>query len=582
MRLGACQGWRPREALACLKIAARCALVAPAMIHVAHAAGAPVVPVPVPVTLAVKLSLRGLHPAATSGALHCGAVAQTADWVTAHRSQLTDYANVSRFVLSTAHYFGHESLLRFPITNRSYEGTVTFTTTLSPQELTDSSTRAPYRPGPSVLAACWLMLNGAPAVVDASNLPVVIAPGNVAIVHESPLAAAVGDVAAGGSVSSTVPVAASGLFFAPGPVTAVANVQPGPAGASTATPSGLTSGMATHLTTPTTAAGVGAACACTGATGPAGPAGPPGPPGPAAASKDLVDKIAALQIQLDALKAMVSATNVGAVNIVSVTAPMDRKDSTGRDYSHAITRNQSVSIGESDTETIGVDRTETIGGNRSDKILKAWSASVGTNFAMAAAERAEVQGGNAYVQLGPNNLSEKVPGNFAQSVGLNRSVTVSESDTLSIGKGSNNQVGSSYALSAGTTMNLTAATALSLQSGGVSLQLGKADEVEQIAGNYTQTVGKSRSVTVEGIEATSIGGASTAQVGGAWQLTAGKSVVVNAGDGITFMTGSSSVTLAKDGTIAIKGSSITIESSGALTLKAGGVATLTGSKVITK
>jgi len=118
---------------------------------------------PLPVRQDVTLSLIRLHPAATTGALECGAVAQTREWVDGHRDSLTDYDSAQRWVLSTAHYYGQKALLGFQVANRSYAGTLTFNATLSPQALTDPATRLRFAPEPTILVACWLWIGGRPA-----------------------------------------------------------------------------------------------------------------------------------------------------------------------------------------------------------------------------------------------------------------------------------------------------------------------------------------------------------------------------------------------------------------------------------
>jgi len=177
---------------------------------------------PLPVRLQVTLKLSALHPAATKGALECGAVARTRDWVDSHRDSLTDYDSVTHWVLTPAHYYGERAILEFPITNRAYMGTQIFTTTLSPQALTDPATRARFAPNPTVLVACWLSINGRPAVWDQGSALQVISSWNVASVNSKPLVIGVAD--AGAAVSVAGQLSGQGLFFNPGPVNVVASL----------------------------------------------------------------------------------------------------------------------------------------------------------------------------------------------------------------------------------------------------------------------------------------------------------------------------------------------------------------------
>ena len=186
------------------------------------------------VRLDVTLNLSGLHPAATKGALECGAVAQTRSWVDGHRDGLIDYDSVSRSVLSPAHYFGQKAQLEFPIANRSYAGTQTFITTIGPPALIDPATHARFAPSPTVLVACWLWINGRPAAWDPGAGLLVVSSSNFTSVNQKPLAIAVADAGMGTSVATASQLSAQGLFFNPGPVSVAGNVPLG--GATSSTP----------------------------------------------------------------------------------------------------------------------------------------------------------------------------------------------------------------------------------------------------------------------------------------------------------------------------------------------------------
>lgn len=200
-----------------------------------HAAAMTAPAAPVPVSVSINLQLAALHPAVSRGALQCGVVAQSRSWVEAHRASLTDFASVAQWVLGTAHYFGQQSLLEFPVANRAFNGQLTYSTTLSAQALTDPATHAPFAPDPSALVACWLMLNGQPAVWDKGPGLQVVGSGNFASVDSNPLVIA--EAAASGAISTSGRLSAKGAFFVPGPVQLAAtlpggssaSVQPGTA-----------------------------------------------------------------------------------------------------------------------------------------------------------------------------------------------------------------------------------------------------------------------------------------------------------------------------------------------------------------
>lgn len=185
----------------------------------------PLAPGSMPVSLTVGVSLSGLHPAATKGALECGAVAQTNAWIDAHRDSLIDYDSVYRWVLGPAHYYGDKAILEFPVASGSYAGTLMFTTTLSAGALIDSSIRAPFAPSSSVLVACWLQINGRPAVWDQATGLQVVSSSNFASVNQKPMVVGVAEVGAGTPVNVTGQLSAQGLYFSPGPVALVEDLE---------------------------------------------------------------------------------------------------------------------------------------------------------------------------------------------------------------------------------------------------------------------------------------------------------------------------------------------------------------------
>ena len=198
---------------------------------------------PVPVQLRIQLNLTALHPAATTGALVCGALAQTRDWVEAHRDSLTEYATFDRLVRYPSHYVGQQATLAFPITGRTYSGTQTYTVTLSAQQLTDPATHLRFAPNPTVLAACWLSLNGQPVIPDALAGLQVVNTSNVTAVRGRAVVVASGD--AGPAVNLSGDLTLQGGVFTPGPVTLSASIGsagglPQLAGSLATTPVGVT------------------------------------------------------------------------------------------------------------------------------------------------------------------------------------------------------------------------------------------------------------------------------------------------------------------------------------------------------
>jgi len=198
---------------------------------------------PVPVQLRVQLNLTALHPAATTGALVCGVLAQTRDWVEAHRDSLAEYASFDRLVRYPSHYVGQQATLVFPITGRAYSGTQTYTVTLSAQQLTDPATHVRFAPNPTALVACWLLLNGQPAVPDTLAGLQVVNASNVTAVRGRAVVVASGD--AGPPVTLSGDLTLQGGVFTPGAVTLTASIGssgglPQVAGSLATTPIGAT------------------------------------------------------------------------------------------------------------------------------------------------------------------------------------------------------------------------------------------------------------------------------------------------------------------------------------------------------
>jgi hypothetical protein len=180
---------------------------------------------PAAVNLSVDVDLKDLHPAASEGALQCGAVVQTPDWIAAHRADLVDYDSFVKWVGYAAHYLGQDTKVAFPVTERRYTGTLRVRLTLSPSAFNDPATRAPWSTAPQALVACWLMINGRPAVWDHNGAALVASATNFASVTASPLAVAIVPASPSASVSAAAKLRGQGHFFVPGRLALSANVQ---------------------------------------------------------------------------------------------------------------------------------------------------------------------------------------------------------------------------------------------------------------------------------------------------------------------------------------------------------------------
>jgi hypothetical protein len=180
---------------------------------------------PAAVILNVDVDLQDLHPAASQGALNCGAVVQTPDWITAHRADLIDYDSFVKWVIYAAHYLGQDSKATFPVTERRYAGTLHISLTLSPSAFVDPATRAAWSPAPQALVACWLMINDRPAIWDRNGAALVASATNFASVAASPLVVTIVPAAPSTAISAAATLHSQGHFFVPGGLALSANVQ---------------------------------------------------------------------------------------------------------------------------------------------------------------------------------------------------------------------------------------------------------------------------------------------------------------------------------------------------------------------
>jgi type VI secretion system secreted protein VgrG len=93
-----------------------------------------------------------------------------------------------------------------------------------------------------------------------------------------------------------------------------------------------------------------------GATGPAGPQGPSGPQG--TVDPAILQQIATLQAQLNALKYTLAVDANGGLQI---TAATNRLDQVGANWSESVGASRDLSIGASDTVTVGGSSTTSVG-----------------------------------------------------------------------------------------------------------------------------------------------------------------------------------------------------------------------------
>ena len=212
------------------------------------------------------------------------------------------------------------------------------------------------------------------------------------------------------------------------------------------------------------AAGTGlSACGCPGAQGPPGPMGPPGPAGPAGAAqvpKELLQQIAALQAQVDTLRA---ALAVDTTHTVTLTAGHDLVEQVGGSESATVALDRSARVARDDSLTVG--------GSSVTSVAKGWQLTGGQAVDLSSGTGITLQVKSARYALGSSEGSYYLPGNWSETVDRDRTATIGRSETLNVGLGAATSVGTDWNLTAARAVALKAGKQLSLSSGQSSLQI---------------------------------------------------------------------------------------------------------------
>jgi hypothetical protein len=156
-----------------------------------------------------------------------------------------------------------------------------------------------------------------------------------------------------------------------------------------------------------------------GSSGPTGPQGPTGPPGPGI-DPAVLQQIANLQSQLDALR---SAVMVAADGTVQVTSDADRKDLTGGNFDDNVGGSRTVTIGGSDSLKVAGDRTVTVNGALLDQALGSVEFKSGNADVLMTADGTIVITGVNIQLLASNVISLQAGG----AIVFNKAPTVSAS-----------------------------------------------------------------------------------------------------------------------------------------------------------
>jgi len=229
--------------------------------------------------------------------------------------------------------------------------------------------------------------------------------------------------------------------------------------AAAAAPAGSSGAVAAAPSTGSPVPAALSACGCPGPQSPPGPPGPAGPPGSATPPKDLLQQIATLQTQIDALKAVLA---VDAAHSVTLTA--------GRDLQEQVGGSESISVDLDRTTHVARDDSLTVGGNSVTSVGKSWQVTGGQDVQLSAATGITLQAKSARYALSASEGSAYLPGNWIETVDRDRTAKVGRNDTLSIGMGAFTSVGTNWDLTAAQAVAVKAGKQITLSSGEASVR----------------------------------------------------------------------------------------------------------------
>jgi len=180
------------------------------------------------------------------------------------------------------------------------------------------------------------------------------------------------------------------------------------------------------------------------------------------------------------------------------------------------------------------------------------------------------------------NRSTIVGGNHTESVAANQLITVGASHTLTVAAASAETIGAAKAITVGAAMSLTVGAAMvqtvgggldesvgankSETVGGKKTETITGDHTIDVSGDWTESIGKNRSIKVTGDAVQGVNGSTTHTVKKTLTIDA-KEIHFAAQDELQIKVGSASILLKKSGDVVIKGGKVEVTSSGDLIMK---------------
>jgi hypothetical protein len=176
--------------------------------------------------------------------------------------------------------------------------------------------------------------------------------------------------------------------------------------------------------------------------------------------KVLLQQIAALQAQVDTLKAALAVDSTHSVTLAA-----------GHDLLEQVDGSESATVGSDRSAHVARDDSLTVGGSSVTSVAKSWQLTGGQAVDLSSGTGITLQVKSARYALGSSEGSHYLPGNWTETVDRDRTAKIGRSETLSVGMGAVTSVGTDWDLTAARAIALKAGKQISLSSGQASVQI---------------------------------------------------------------------------------------------------------------
>jgi len=181
-------------------------------------------------------------------------------------------------------------------------------------------------------------------------------------------------------------------------------------------------------------AGPQGAAGMTGAPGLQGPAGPQGPQGPGVDAA-LLQQIANLQAQLDALRQAVAVSANGNVQVTAPTnlqviAGASKSETVGGASDETVGGARTTDVGASDNTTVGLDQSVSVAGNQSINVGGTQRVEIAASQNVTVVNDQNIAVGGNMAQSAGNSMQFNGPKGALISIDKNGAITIQANDTI--------------------------------------------------------------------------------------------------------------------------------------------------------